>query len=126
MKPRFDAAGLQEAHDVVEAAAVKRVGYVGRIAHGENGFESGPVSHHAVFENSDGVGRVGFLGDGKTEQRQAHADKDFIAVADLPGRRSDHQLSSRVVQDTKFRVQRPESELLEPGTLSLNGSLRPC
>ena len=54
---------------------------IGRIAHGEDRFQRRPIANHAVFENADGVGRVSFFGDGKAQQRQTHADKDFIAVA---------------------------------------------
>ena len=39
---------------------------------------------------ADRVRRVRFLGDGKAEQRQPHADKNLIAVANFPRRRGDH------------------------------------
>jgi hypothetical protein len=33
---------------------------------------------------------MSFFGNGKSQQRQAHTDKDFVAIANFPRRSGDH------------------------------------
>ena len=89
-KAKIDAAGLQQAHDVVETAAGESASHIGRIAHSEDRFKRRPIADHAVFEDTDGARRMGFFGDSKAKERQTHADKYPVAVANFPRRSGDH------------------------------------
>ena len=57
---------------------------------------------------------MSLFGDGEAKQGQAHADKNFVAVADFARRRGDHELSLGVDHDSegsKFNVQSPPPRL---------------
>ena len=73
----IDPAALEQVHDVIQAAASQRPRDVWRIAHRKYGLKRGPVAHDAIFENPDRIRGMEFLGDGKPEKREAHADEDF-------------------------------------------------
>ena len=80
-------------------AARERAGNIRRIAHGKDRFERGPVADNAIFKNANGTRRVSFFRHGKSQQRQAHADKHLVAVADLARSRGNHQFTKRVVHE---------------------------
>src|SRR5215471_13334990 len=64
-KAEVDPIGLQQAHDVVQAAATEGASDIRRIAHRKYRYQRRPITDHAVFKDSKGVRSVEFLGNGE-------------------------------------------------------------
>ena len=98
-KPHVHSPLLEEAHHVIQSETGYRPGDVRRITHGVDETLRRPVADDTVLEQADRIRCMGRLGQPEAEQRQAHADEDDLAVADLAGGSDHHQLAAGVGRD---------------------------
>src|SRR5262249_38806634 len=61
-KAEVDRIGLQQPHDVGQAATTEGASDIRRIAHRKYRYQRWPIADHAVFKDSKGVGSMQLLG----------------------------------------------------------------
>src|SRR5439155_994760 len=84
-EPNVHPSLLQQAHDVIEPEARDRAGDVGWIAHGVDEGLRRPIPDDAVFEQPDGIGRMGSFGEPEAQQGKAPPGSSTTAVVRKPG-----------------------------------------
>ena len=92
----MNASRLQQAHHTQHVQTLCGAQNVRRIGHGVDEFASRSCPNDAVFEKANGVRSVSFLRDHKRDERQPHADKDNLAIADFACRSGDHQFAEGI------------------------------
>src|SRR6266481_1475373 len=112
---QVDQALLEQRHDLEGAGAPERPQDVGGVAHREQRLRRGLVAHDAVLEEPGRPRRVGALGVGEGDQRQAHADEDQIVVADLPRGGDDHELALGEIHAARYRSTKGWAAFLTKG-----------
>src|SRR5579859_5921405 len=92
----IDAARLQQAHYAHHVETLGGMQQVGWIGHGVDQLRRRTGANDSVLEQSHAVWSMSLLGHYKCNQRQPHAHKHNLAVADFARGRCDHHLAKGI------------------------------